>query len=126
MDGACYGVAKLDIVVADRVAPDYRAVCLFHFVEAAADNLFEDRRVAFFGIADDGERGDGFAAHGVDVAEGVGSGDLPEGERIVDDRCEKIHRLHQRKVVVDQIHPCVVVGAEANEYVRISRQWQAP
>jgi hypothetical protein len=31
--------------------------------------------------------------------------------------------LYQGEIVVDQIHPCVVVGAEANEYVRISRQW---
>jgi hypothetical protein len=31
--------------------------------------------------------------------------------------------LHQCEIVVDQIHPGVVVGAESNEYVRISRQW---
>jgi hypothetical protein len=48
---------------------------------------------------------------------------LPEGKRIVDDRREKIDGLHQRQSVTQQIHPGVVVGIEANEYVRISRQW---
>ena len=44
----------------------------------------------------------------------------------VDDRREKINSLYERQLFADQIHPGVVVGAEANEYVRISWQWQAP
>src|SRR6202040_1446423 len=118
LDCSGHGVAKLDIVVADRVSADDCAIRLLHFVEAAADDLFENSGVAFFGKADDGKRGDGFATHRVNVAERVGGRDLAKGKRIVDDGCEKIHSLHQREVVVDQIHPCVVVGAEANEYVR--------
>ena len=87
-------VAKLDVVVADGVAADDRAVRFFHFVEAAADNLLEDCGVTFFRKADDGKRGDGFATHGINIAERIGRRDLPKSEWIVDDGCEKIHGLH--------------------------------
>ncbi len=126
VDGSRHGVSKLDIVVADGVAADDGAIRFFHLVEAAADDLLENRRVAFFGEAYDGKCRNRFSAHGVNIAERIGGRDLAEGEGIVDDRREKIYGLNKRKLLADQIHPGVVVGAEANEYVRISWQWQAP
>ncbi len=101
MDGPCDCVAELNIVVADGVAADDRAVCFFHFVEAAADYLLQDRRISFFRKANNRKGRDGFSTHGVNVAERIGGGNLAEGEWIVDDRREKIHRLHQREIVVD-------------------------
>jgi len=77
------------------------AVRLFHFVEAAANNLFQDRWISFFRKANNRKGGDGFAAHGVNIAERVGGGNLAESEWIVDDRREKIHGLHQREIIVD-------------------------
>lgn len=101
VDGPRYSVAELDVVVADGVAADYRAVRLFHFIEAAANNLLEDCRIAFFGKANDGESGDGLAAHSIDIAERIGGGNLAKREWVIYDWCEKIHCLYKREIVVD-------------------------
>src|SRR5258708_16901807 len=101
VNGSRHGVAELDIVVADGVAADDGAFCFFHFIEAAADYLLKDRWISFFRKANNRKGGDGFAAHGVNVAERIGGGDLAEREWVVDNRCEKIHGLHQREIVVD-------------------------
>ena len=47
------------------------------------------------GVAEDGEGGQGSAAHRVDVAEGVGGGDSAEGGGVVDDGSEEVGGLHE-------------------------------
>ena len=49
------------------------------------------------GVAGEVQRGDGRAAHRVDVAERVGGGDLAVDERVVHDRREKVDRLHDAR-----------------------------
>ncbi len=61
----------------------------------------------------------GVPAHGVDVAERVRRGDGSERERIVDNRSEKIDRLHQRHVGRQTVHSGVVGGIEADQNIGI-------
>ena len=73
-------------------------------------------------------------AHGPDVGEGVGRGDLPEGEGVVDHRGEEVdggdHRLggrqtvHRGVVVRGEPHqrPCVLSGLQAAQDLRQIRR----
>ncbi len=123
IDKACDRVAELNIVVANRVAADHAALCFRHFVQATANDLFENRGIPFFRETNQGQRRNGPATHRIHIAQRIGRGNLSKGKRIINDRREKIDGLHQRQSVAQQIHPCIVVGVEANEYVWISRQW---
>ena len=113
--GAGDGVAELDLVVANGMAADHGAAGLHHLGESAGQDALKDGEVAGARETDHGERAQGTAAHGVDVAEGVGGGDLAEGVGIVDDGREEIDGLHQRQVGGDQIHSGVVGGVEADQ-----------
>jgi hypothetical protein len=44
---------------------------------------------------------------------------LSVGKWVVNDRREKIGRLHQRAISVDSIHPCVISGGGANQEIAI-------
>ena len=65
------------------------------------------------------ERGDGPAAHRVDVRERVGGGDAAEVVRVVDDRREEVDRLDQRQVVGEPVDAGVVGGVGPDEHVRV-------
>ena len=71
------------------------------------------------GEADDRERRQRPAAHGVDVADGVGRRDLAEQIRVVHGRREHVHRLHERQVAVEQEHARVVAGRRADQHARV-------
>jgi len=119
MDGAGDGVAKLQFIVADGVATNDSAIRFRHFGEAAAENLFEDRGIAIAGKRENGERRDGTAAHGVDVAERVGGGDLAEFEGIVDDGREEVDRLHDGKIRSEAVNGRVVAGFKTDKAIGI-------
>ncbi len=108
------GVAKFCFFVADAVAADHGASGFHHFRKTAGEDASENFDVRFIRKAYEGERGDGTASHGVDVAEGVGGGDLSEGVWIVDDGREEVDGLHERQVGSDQIHSGVVGVIEAD------------
>ena len=86
MDRAGDGVSELGFFVANAVAADDGASGFDHLGEAAGEDAFENFEISFLGKADQSERGERRAAHGVDIAERVGGGDLSEGVGIVDDR----------------------------------------
>jgi hypothetical protein len=96
VDQAGHGVAEFHFFVANAVAADYYASGFDHFGEAAGKDSLENFEVAFLGEADHGQGCDGTSSHGVDVAEGVGGGDLAEGVGVVDDGGEKIDGLDKR------------------------------
>jgi hypothetical protein len=54
-----------------------------------------------------------------DIAQRIGSRDLPKGMRIVNNRREEIDGLHQRETFSQQIDSGVIIGIESHEYVRI-------
>src|SRR5580692_2281564 len=92
-------IAKLNIVVANGMSADDGALRFVHLVQAAANDLLKNRGIAFVWKAHNRERGNWLSAHGVDIAERIGGGDLAKGKRIVDDWREKIHGLHNRETV---------------------------
>ena len=71
------------------------------------------------GKADDVQRGERLAAHGVDVGQRVRRGDLSEEVRVVDDRREEVDRLHEREIVGQHEDPRVVEGLAPDEEARI-------
>ena len=76
---------------------------------------------ALLGEADQVQRGQRGAAHGVDVAEGVGRGDPAEVEGVVHDRGEEVGRQDQREIVAQAIDRRVVRGRAADQHRRIAR-----
>ena len=79
----------------------------------------EDVEIAFIGKADDGQRGQGTSAHGVNVAQGIGGRDLAEGEWVVNDGSEEIYGLDERLCGGNFVHSGVVGCVKANQYVRV-------
>ena len=69
--------------------------------------------------ARDGERRDGAAAHGIDVAEGVGGGDLAIRIRVVDDGREEVDRLDKRRPSRPCVYARIVGRAEIKQDPRI-------
>ncbi len=119
IDQARNRVAEFGFFVADAVAADYDASGLDHFGEAAGENVLEDFEIAFFGEANHGEGGDGASAHGVNVAERVGGGDLAEGVGVVHDGGEEIDGLDECQIGVELIDAGVVGVVEADQDVGI-------
>ena len=81
--------------------------------------MFQNFEIAAGREADLSQCGDGASAHGVDVAQGVGGGDLAECVGIVDDGREEVDGLHQREVGSDFVNAGVVGVIEANQNVGI-------
>jgi len=119
IDGSGDGITEFEFRIADTVAADDGASSLNHFAEASGEDLFEDLRVTFLREADQGKRRDGAAAHGVDIAEGVGGGDLSEGEGIVDDGSEEVDSLDESERGRDEVDSGVVGLVEANQDIRV-------
>src|ERR1700693_4543544 len=99
MNQASDRISELNIVVANGVSADDGALRFIHLVQAATNDLLENRGVAFFRKAHNRERGNWPSAHGIDIAERIGGGYLAKGKRIVDDWREKIHGLNNRETV---------------------------
>src|SRR5271154_1234163 len=94
-------ITEQHVLIADRVAADDAALRFAHFGEAASNNLLKDFGIALFRKPDNGQRGDGPAAHSVNVAQRVGGRNLPEEKWVVHDRRKKINRLDEREAFAD-------------------------
>ena len=68
---------------------------------------------------ENGDRHQRGAAHGVDVADGIGRGNAPEGVRVVDDGHEEVRGGHGRRAVPEVIDGRVVPRAMAHEQPRV-------
>ena len=119
VDEAGDGVAELDFFVADAVAADHGAPGFEHLAEPAGQDLLENPEIALRRETQVGQSGNGAAAHGIDVAQGIGGGDLAEGEGIVDHGGEEIHGLHERLPRADLVDAGIVGVIEAHENIRI-------
>jgi hypothetical protein len=72
--------------------------------------------------ADDGEREDRLAAHGVDVRERIGRRDTPEVVRVVDDGHEEVGGRDDGLLVVETVDGGVVGRFRADEQIGKRRQ----
>ena len=66
----------------------------------------------------------GRAPHGVDVAQGVGDGDGPVAEWVVDDGREEVHREYQGLMVPDAVHSGVVLRLGPHQQVGVGHHGQ--
>ena len=106
-------VDRLDRI--DRVAArDGDAGRAAHVLAAAHDLADDFDGQLVDGHGDQRERHDGFAAHRVDVADGVGGGDAAELIRVVDDRHEEVGGRDERLFVVQAVDGGVVGGLDAD------------
>ena len=71
------------------------------------------------GPAEDGDGDDGLAAHGVDIADGVGGGDAAKGEGVIDDGHEEVGGGDNALTVADIDHGRVILAAVANDQGRV-------
>ncbi len=98
------------------MSPDDGAPGLVRLLGAAREDLAEDVPVpAFAREADHAERVEGLAAHGVDVADGVGRGDGAVVARVVDDGREEVDRGDQCARLVQAHDGGVVAVLGADE-----------
>src|SRR4030095_16742458 len=67
----------------------------------------------------------GFTAHGVDIAQRIGGGDLAENIGVIDDGGEKIDGVDDGEVGPKTIHPRVVGSFRSDQHVDVVKLRQA-
>ena len=102
VDGAGHRVAEFDLAILHGVAAEQRHARFAQLVEPAAEDLRRLRRCrdASCWKRRNRQRRQRPPAHGVDVAQRVGRGDLAVDVGVVHDRREEVHRLHQRRAAL--------------------------
>ena len=121
IDGAGHRIAELDLLVLDGMAPEQRRPALAQLVEAACENRGDGVGLeSCLGKAGDGQRGERAPAHRIHVAERVRGGNLAVDVRVVDDGRKEIHRLHQRRSPLPNVHTGIVMSPEIDQDSRIS------
>ena len=127
MNGAGDRHAEFDLFVDDAMAADHHGAAFLDFFGAAFENLAENFHVHFtLGEANDIEAGLGLPAHGVNIAQRIGRGNLAKGVGIVDNGREEVHGVDDSQVRTQTEHPGVVAGLGADQHVRvIIKLWQA-
>ena len=126
MDGSGDGVAELDLVVGDAVASQNGALGFAHLVGSAANDSFQRLEIAFGRICEDGQRRDGPASHGIDIAERIGGGDGSEGVGIVHDGREEVDGLNQGTLRRELVHAGVVRRVKPDQNVTVRPARYAP
>lgn len=112
-------VAEFDGIVGDRMATEEGAFGFLHLGSAAGEDGAQRFDIVFCRVAEDREGSDWFAAHGVDIAEGVGGGDGAEIKRIVDDGSEEVESLHEGAVVRELVDAGIVRRFKPEQYFGI-------
>src|SRR5690606_19679030 len=115
LDDAGHREAKDRLWSVDGVPPREWDPRLVAHRPAAANHLPGHlRRQHIHRPAEDGDGHQRVAPHGVDVADGVGGGDAPEVEGVVDNGHEKVGGGHHPPLVVDGVHGGVVLRGVAH------------
>ena len=113
--------AVFHIGIVDGMAPCQNASGLQHFFRSAPHNFSQDIQVGGFGEADNIESGFHFAAHGIDITQGIGRRDFPKGIGIVHHRRKKVQGLNHRCIRADAVNRRVVPAVIAHQKIRILR-----
>ena len=65
-----------------------------------------------------------FAAHGINIGQGIGGGNLTEQIGVIHHGREEIHSLHQRQIVTYFIDGCIIAFIKTNQQVGIMMHLQ--
>ena len=125
MNRARHGVAELDLLIRHAVPAQDGAAGLMHLLRPALQNLFQVPHILLGRPGQNRERGDGPPAHRIDVAQRIGRGDGAVGVRVIHNRCEKIHRLHQGELRRQLVHAGIVGGVKPYQHILIGPTGQA-
>ena len=107
------------LVVLDGVSARNDATGLYGLVVAAFQNLSDGDQRQAVGYAKQVHRQFGYTAHSVNIAEGVGCGDLAEHIGVVYNGSKEIHRLDHGGVVIDTIDASIIAAVVAYQQVVI-------
>ena len=120
MDGAGHGETVFGLPVIDTVAAQDVDARFADFVEATAQNVRQHRWPQLLdGKSDQVDRHQGLRAHSIDVAQGIGRRDRPEGVGVVDDGREEIGGDHQGEIRPEPVDRCVIAGLKPDQDVGI-------
>ena len=126
MDNAVDAQPVLGFVVVDGMAADQAGPGLDHFIVAAAQDLPEDAHIEMFGREHhDIQGGERFAAHGIDIGDRIGRGDLAEPVGIIDRRGDKINGVDHRHLIGELVDRGIVGGLYADQQVLIALEGQS-
>ena len=90
-----------------------------HLLGSAAQNFAQNVQIHALREADKVQCSLHLASHGIDITQGIGSGDLPEGIGVVHHRRKKVHRLHQRNIICYAVHGGIIPAVVAHQQVRV-------
>ena len=111
--------AVLHAGIGNGVPTRQRAPGFGHLFGTAAQDLPQHVQIHALGEADEIQCRFDLTAHGVDIAQGIGRGNLPEGIGVIDHRREEIHRLHQSNVLGNAVDGSIVPAVVANQKVGV-------
>jgi hypothetical protein len=116
---ACHRQAVLHTGIGNGVPTHQHAPGFGHLFGTAAQDLPQHVQVHALGEADKIQCRFDLTAHGVDIAQGIGRSDLPEGIGVIDHRREEIHRLHQGNILGNAVDGSIVPAVVANQKVGV-------
>ena len=89
-------------------------------LEPTPHDFGENRKVnTLLWKARNGQRGDWGSSHRPHVVDRVERGNATVIKRVVNYRSEEVERLHERQVVAQAVHSCVVGKVEADNQIRV-------
>jgi len=97
-----------------------------HLVKATPQHLPQYRYIHLpLREADNVHRRQGFSAHGVDIAQGIGRSNLPELVRVIHYWREKIERLDNGQLVSELIDAGILGPLNARDEIRVELEGQS-
>ena len=109
VDPAVHAQAVLRLLVVHGMAAHQAGAGLHHLVMPAAQDLPQKAQIQMLGREHDQiEGGQRHPAHGIDVGDGVGRGDLAEPVGIVHRRGDEVHGVDHGDLVGQPVHRRVV------------------
>ena len=118
MHEARHSQSILRLFVADGMPARDDGAGLAHFLRAAAQNLGQDRAIEIIGKSRQIQREQHFAAHGVHIAQRVGSRNRTERVGIIHDGRKEIDRADDGLFAVELIHGGIVRPVKSNQDLR--------
>ena len=123
---AGYGKPIFQLGIVYAVSAHQRNAGFFHLVYPALEHVFQDGYVQlFYREADYVHGGQGLAAHGIDIAQGVGDGNLAEVVGVIDNGREEIDGLDDSQVIAQLVNAGIIQAFHASNHVLISYYRQA-
>ena len=105
------------------MAPDQTGAGFHHLVMAAVQYFLQHSHIKVFGWKHHDIKGcQRSASHGIDIGNGVGSGDLAEPVRIVNRGCNKINSVDHGDFSSKPVNRGIISGLKTDQQVRI-RWW---